>query len=103
MIKEKQEHLAEKGIDSKKLMSQRFTKIPLGDPKARCMVRYNDPKRVRWDLFVIILAVWNSFFIPFNIAFEPEVSTFVEIINILIDVLFLVDIIVNFRSTLITK
>jgi hypothetical protein len=49
----------------------------------------------------MILAMWNCFSIPFNVAFEPESmqSVYFLVINSIIDVLFLVDIIVNFRTT----
>jgi hypothetical protein len=33
------------------------------------LFRYSDPKRVKWDLFVIALALYNCFVIPFDIAF----------------------------------
>lgn len=52
---------------------------------------------------MIILAVWNSYFIPWNIAFEPEIGVGIDIINFSIDFLFFIDIIVNFRTTIITK
>lgn len=28
-----------------------------------------------WDLFVMILATWNVFAIPFEVAFKPDVSS----------------------------
>ncbi len=33
------------------------------------MISFNDTKRVRWDTFVIILTIYNCFYIPFEIAF----------------------------------
>jgi hypothetical protein len=35
------------------------------------IIRQNSPWRVKWDLFVMTLAVWNSISIPMEIAFEP--------------------------------
>ncbi len=37
------------------------------------MFRVNDTIRVRWDLFVMVLAAWNCLSIPFSVAFQPEV------------------------------
>ena len=42
--------------------------------KRRCFYRVNEVNRIRWDLSIMILATWNCFSIPFNVAFEPEVS-----------------------------
>ena len=63
----------------------------------------NDPKRIRWDLFVMVLATWNCFSIPFNVAFEPEIMEqwYFVALNFLIDFLFVVDILINFRTTFI--
>ena len=67
----------------------------------RCLCRLNDSKRTGWDLFVMVLATFNVFQIPFNVAFEPPFmdTLYFEIINGSIDFLFLVDIIVSFRTT----
>ena len=54
--------------------------------------------RLRWDLFIIFLAVYNAFQIPFAVAFP---GTFLDDSGMkyagnIIDILFLIDIIVNF-------
>ena len=36
-----------------------------------CIMRVNDSSRIRFDLFVMLLATWNCYAIPFEIAFEP--------------------------------
>ena len=40
--------------------------------KNKCIVRLNDSRKTKWDLFVIFLAIYNSFQIPFEIAFHPD-------------------------------
>ena len=65
------------------------------------MIRINDSKKTNWDIFIIVLAIYNSFQIPFEIAFEPpemETSKFF-IANTIIDLCFAVDILVAFRTT----
>lgn len=54
-------------------------------------------------MFVILLAIYNSFSIPYNIAFKPPAfdSTFMDLFNGIIDGLFFVDIIISFRTTFI--
>jgi hypothetical protein len=50
---------------------------------------------------IMFLATWNSFSIPIEIAFEPEIanSPYYIIFNSLIDFVFFLDIIVTFRTT----
>lgn len=49
----------------------------------------------------MVLAAWNCFTIPFFVAFEPEVADHigVTVMDGVIDLLFLMDIILNFRTT----
>ena len=65
------------------------------------MIQQNDPRKTRWDLVIIFLAIYNSFQIPFEIAFSPEKmkAPGFYVLNSLIDFVFLLDIIVNFRTT----
>ena len=65
------------------------------------MVSLNSSIKTNWDIFIIILAIYNSFQIPFEIAFEPpemETSKFF-IANTLIDLCFAIDILIAFRTT----
>jgi hypothetical protein len=61
-----------------------------------CMLRINNPKKTYWELFVILLAIFNAFAIPIEIAFAPpELETgFWTFINTMIDCVFLADIFV---------
>ena len=47
------------------------------------------------------LATWNCFSIPFIVAFMPEMSSDPMILNTnyVIDVIFFLDIVLNFRTT----
>ena len=55
--------------------------------------------RNAWDLFVIALALWNCLYIPFEVAFKPEKTPVIAISDRIIDVLFFVDIVVNFMTS----
>ena len=65
------------------------------------VIKQNHYLRVRWDLFVMILSVWNCITIPVDIAFEPEFfsSSYLMILNNIIDFAFFIDIILNFRTS----
>lgn len=62
--------------------------------KVKWMIRYSSDTRLYWDIWIIILAVWNSLYIPYDIAFQPSFSNNVFLIffNAFIDFNFLVDI-----------
>ena len=69
------------------------------------MIRFLNPKKFYWDMFVIFLAVWNCITIPIDIAFSSDIFTSAGFIllDICIDLLFLLDIVVNFRTTFYDK
>ena len=68
---------------------------------ARFMWRQNNPHRMNWDLLIIFLALYNCILIPLNLAFTKELtdSPVMNIIERIIDVLFIGDIVLNFRTT----
>jgi hypothetical protein len=68
------------------------------------VVRVSSKYRLRWDIIIIILAIYNSITIPLAIAFKPDFleSVTVAVLNAVIDLFFLVDIFVNFRTTYIS-
>jgi len=70
-----------------------------------CILRMNSKMRVRWEALILLLAVWNGFSIPYSIAFyDPsEEDITMDIVNFITDVLFFLDVIVNFRTTIIDK
>ena len=60
-----------------------------------------EPLRIKWDLFIIILAIYNSIAIPISLAFSPPSFKYfwVLALNNIIDICFLCDIIMQFRTT----
>lgn len=67
----------------------------------KCILRTNDPSRIKWDLLVMLMATWNCYSIPFEIAFEPEVAKSIPwiVLDTIIDFFFFIDIILTFRTT----
>ena len=68
---------------------------------SKWLFRYNDVWRLWWDLFIMVLAVYNWFAIPIQVSFDPPgmENTFIIVLNSIIDLLFAVDIFVMFRTT----
>ena len=69
--------------------------------RKRFIIRNMEPFLIKWDLIIILMAIYNSFQIPLGLAFKPPSYeyTFVKIINSLIDICFFFDIILSFRTT----
>jgi hypothetical protein len=69
------------------------------------MIRFSSPYRFLWDSFIILLALFKALVIPFEIAFNPGFMKTIgyEFIEYFIDVLFLIDILINFRTTILNK
>ena len=69
--------------------------------KRRCIISQQNKLKFRWDVFIIFLAIYNSFSIPYAIAFRPPAfeTTFMTIFNLMIDMLFMCDIAVGMRTT----
>lgn len=58
---------------------------------------------MNWDLIVMLLAIYNCVSIPFAVAFEPETSAGFEAWERILDVLFGLDVIFNFRTTFVNS
>ncbi|CAI2363764.1 unnamed protein product [Moneuplotes crassus] len=57
--------------------------------------------RIRWDLFIMLLATWNLFYIPYSVSFEAYLinELVTNITNWLIDFCFILDIFIHFRTS----
>ena len=63
------------------------------------MIWPSDSNKVRWDLTIMALSLYNCFTVPIEVAFEPEFmnSYIIVVSNYIIDSIFLMDIIISFR------
>lgn len=62
-------------------------------------MKHNSSFRLNWDLFIMLLAIYNCISIPFDTAFEPEVTVFYTVFEVIIDILFAADVVINFRTS----
>jgi hypothetical protein len=67
------------------------------------MLRGNSTFIKFWDLFIIILALYNAVFIPIELSFAPLrfSGTTYTIVDATVDFFFLLDIVMTFRTTFI--
>jgi hypothetical protein len=88
----------------------RFIQKYLADKSAANNIRekkelifdYNDPFMKRWDALILIFAVWSAVIVPFKVAFDPPVVQEIEIFEAVKYLFFIIDIIVQFRTSYIT-
>lgn len=88
-------------IKAKLTVQQQRSLIIKGRKLQALIFKPNDGFKSKWDVFVMLLAVINCFTIPFKIAFDPPSlnSQAFQIANNVIDLFFLLDIFVAFRTT----
>ena len=69
----------------------------------RYILSYKTPFKQYWDLIILLLAVYNSIMIPVEQCYKPKFlqSAGFSALNLLIDFIFLVDIILMFFTSVI--
>jgi hypothetical protein len=69
------------------------------------IVKQNNYYRVRWDMLVILLSLWNSFTAPIEFAYQQGMGFFhsseMAFANGILDGIFILDLILNFRTSFI--
>lgn len=72
---------------------------------SRWVLRPSDPFRTRWDMFVILLAGYTSFALPYQLSFSPDSLSSIAslVVNSLISMSFTLNILLNFRTSFIQK
>lgn len=63
------------------------------------IIRLSHPFRTRWDVLTMVLALYNGITLPVIVAFRPDNDLGFLIVNLLIDFVFLTDIVLNFFTT----
>ena len=76
-----------------------FAEYTIG--KSRTLFHHLSPNRVKWDYMVLLLACVNCFMVPVEVAVEAEFeeAPAYEALNIVVDVIFMMDILVSFNTT----
>lgn len=66
------------------------------------LIRVNDRFRTLWDIIIIVMSLYNCFVLPVDIAFKPSAleSEVIDVFNVIIDIIFAIDIFLNFRTTI---
>ena len=64
----------------------------------KCLIMPDSKFKLVWNILVILLLLYTAIFVPFRIAFIKDDSVGMQFFEAMIDILFGVDIIVNFIS-----
>ena len=69
------------------------------DLAKRWIINPKEGKKIAWDLFVGLLILWSVITVPFRLGFdqEPEDNSAMFYLDILVDVMFGIDIFLCFR------
>ena len=59
----------------------------------------NDQKRLGWDVIVLVLLVYTATWVPLRVGFDFNPSTAVKALELIVDLVFLADVIVNFLTS----
>ena len=71
----------------------------------KIMISFKSKWKGRWDKMILLFAIYNSFTIPLEQAFRPgflQLQLF-QVMDTIIDVLFLLDILLSFFTTYMNK
>ena len=88
-------------MDQKSMLAKGLILDDEREKLGRLIFSHNSTLRMRWDLFIILLALYNCVSIPFEVAFQTKFTDhwLLTIINYCIDICFFSDVVLNFRTT----
>ena len=82
-----------------------FKKVNSASADDIFMWRESDKRRLRWDILIIVLALYTSVVIPLGIAFDFKAldSVGIAVFDSVVDLIFMIDLLINFRTTYISS
>lgn len=70
------------------------------------IVRHDSPWKIRFDILIILLALWNCISLPLEVSFsglEYMNTEYYDIFSVMVDTFFAIDILANLRTTFISE
>ena len=91
-----QSQLSSIGVQRKRTTKARF--IQTEDENAWLTIGLNNPYKLAWDIFVILLAVYNCLMIPLSFSFQPAFLQSLTGVDKAVDYMYWIDIAIAFRT-----
>ena len=91
-----QSQLSSIGVQRKRTTKARF--IQTEDFDAWLTIGLNNPYKLAWDIFVILLAVYNCLMIPLSFSFQPAFLQSLTGVDKAVDYMYWIDIAIAFRT-----
>jgi len=81
------------------------TQLIIVAKRRRCLCGFQENRRVRWDLLIMVLAIFSCIQVPYQIAFleNRDTGTLLYVFNQIVDFIFILDVIISFRTTYINE
>jgi len=76
------------------------------NPSKKWIIGYVNTYKIKWDLFIILLALYNSISIPIELSLQPPFMNNnhgLIAVNLIIDFLFFLDMLASFRTTFVNQ
>ena len=64
--------------------------------KVKCIIMPENKYKQRWDMFMGVLLFYVGIFVPLRVAFFDEMTTFMLILETLVDFCFATDLVLTF-------
>lgn len=80
-----------------------YSEAPVSNKEGKCIIMSNNPYKIVWDIFVLILALVVSIIVPTRLAFATSESGGWVVYYSITDALFFIDIIITFNTSVSDK
>lgn len=101
-ITDEMKNVLARGIDEVYVEESRESKklIQLEQGSKFITFRQNDNFKSKWDLLIMLFAIFNCVFVPLQVSFDSDSlnSTTFFLINTTIDICFFIDMFISFRT-----
>jgi len=68
-------------------------------PQSKWVLSATSTVKLRWDLAVILMSLYSALIVPLELGFQLDQYEAVKVVDYCVNVLFILDIVVNFRSS----
>ncbi|XP_038048828.1 potassium voltage-gated channel subfamily H member 8-like isoform X2 [Patiria miniata] len=94
-------------LNSQSLLAPKRTVLPeykvAAMTKSRFIILHYSTFKSIWDWLVLIATLYIAIVVPYNVAVKPQKHVVTTILDIMVEILFLTDIVINFTTSFVSK